>query len=286
MHKKWSINSNRMAEGKEALEKQVQRAIFQESIFRTESALAIAFFIIMTVLSALGFLPSFLDFFPAWGWLGLGAIVEAALVYSSITDPDFGAEVAAKLLQTNFEPGRIRDKKINEGIRQALDYRSRIEKAIRERSDSMLKDELSQTASQIDDWLENMYDLANRIDRYQRDQKILERDRQRNNSRIRQLRQQLQSERNEAVKSQVASTLESMERQQETIRSLDDTIKRARLQFENSLVHLGTIYSQTVLFDAKDIDSGRARRLRQEIADEVIELNDVLTAMDEVYAEG
>ncbi len=273
------------SETKEALEKQVQRAIFQESIFRTESALAIAFFVIMTVLSALGFLPSFLDFLPAWSWLGVGALVEAALIYSSISDPDFGAEVAAKLLKDNFEPGKIRDKKINEGIRQALDYRSRIEKAIRERSDSMLKDELSQTASQIDDWLENMYDLAQRIDRYQRDQKILERDRQRNNSRIKQLRQQLASERNEAVKEQVASTLHSMERQQETIRHLDDTIKRARLQFENSLVHLGTIYSQTMLFDAKDIDSGRARRLRQEIADEVIELNDVLTAMDEVYAE-
>ena len=275
-----------MAEGKEALENQVQRAILQESIFRTESALAIAFFLIMTVLSGLGFLPPFLDFMPVWGWLGLGAVVEAALIYSSLTDPDFGAEVAAKLLQNNFEPGRIKDKKIKEGIRQALDYRSRIEKAIRERSDSMLKDELSQTANQIDDWLENMYDLANRIDRYQRDQQILERDRQRNNSRIKQLRQQMQSERNEAVKAQIASTLDSMERQQETIRNLDDTIKRARLQFENSLVHLGTIYSQTVLFDAKDIDSGRARRLRQEIADEVIELNDVLSAMDEVYAEG
>ena len=49
------------SETREALEKQVQRAIFQESIFRTESALAIAFFVIMTVLSALGFLPSFLD---------------------------------------------------------------------------------------------------------------------------------------------------------------------------------------------------------------------------------
>jgi hypothetical protein len=38
-----------------------------------------------------------------------------------------------------------------------------------------------------------------------------------------------------------------------------------------------------MLVDAKDIDSGRARRLRQEIAGEVTELNDILLAMDEVY---
>lgn len=269
-----------------ALEEQVKKSILQEAFFRTESALAIAFFLIMTVLSALGFLPQFLEIVPAWSWLLGGALVEALMVYSSMTDPDFGAEIAAKLLEDNFQPGRIRDKKVSQGMREALDYRSRIEKAIRERDDSMLKDELSQTADQIDDWLQNMYDLATRIDRYEQDRQILSRDWQRNNSRMKQLRQQLHTERNEAVRDQIQSTLDSMERQQATIRTLDDTIRRARLQFENSLVHLGTIYSQTVLFDAKDIDSGRARRLRQEIADEVIELNDVLTAMDEVYAEG
>jgi hypothetical protein len=39
-----------------------------------------------------------------------------------------------------------------------------------------------------------------------------------------------------------------------------------------------------MLVGAKDIDSDRAKRLRQEIVDEVQELDDVLLAMDEVYA--
>jgi hypothetical protein len=64
---------------------------------------------------------------------------------------------------------------------------------------------------------------------------------------------------------------------------LDNTIQRAELQLENTLTPLGTIYSQTMLVDAKDIDNGRARRLRQEIDEEVNELNDVLLAMDEVH---
>lgn len=272
------------SERHEALEKDLQKAIIQESLFRTESALTIAIFVIMTVLSATGILPDFLSFIPAWGWLGAGAIIEALIMYSSMSDPEFGAKVAEKLLRNDFEIGRIRDKRLSQGMSQALDYRARIEGAIRERDDSMLKDELNQTANQIDDWLENMYDLASRVDRYQKDKRVLERDRQRNNSRIKQLQEQLQYEKNPAVRDQIESTLNSMRQQQATIQNLDDTIKRGRLQFENSLVHLGTIYSQTVLFDAKDIDSGRARRLRQEIADEVLELNDTLVSLEEVQA--
>jgi hypothetical protein len=47
---------------------------------------------------------------------------------------------------------------------------------------------------------------------------------------------------------------------------------------------MGTIYTQVTLMGAKDIDSGRSRRLRLEISEEVTELSDVLAAMDEVYA--
>ena len=60
-------------------------------------------------------------------------------------------------------------------------------------------------------------------------------------------------------------------------------VSRARLRLENTITAMATIHSQTMLMSAKDIDSGRAQRLRQEIADEVVELSDILVAMDEVY---
>ncbi len=69
----------------------------------------------------------------------------------------------------------------------------------------------------------------------------------------------------------------SKERQLATLEKLEDTIQRAELQLENSYTFLATIYSQTMLVDAKDIDSGRSRRLRQEISDEVDELQDMLS---------
>ena len=89
-----------------------------------------------------------------------------ALVYSSLTDPEFGRKVVAKLLQSEFKPEQFKDPRLQEKMREALDYRVRIEKAIRQQDDSLIKEELSQTAVQIDEWLQHMADLARRIDRY------------------------------------------------------------------------------------------------------------------------
>jgi membrane-associated HD superfamily phosphohydrolase len=264
---------------REQLEKRVQKAILQESYLRWESALVIAFTLLLAV-----FGPYFIDFIPAWGWLIGGAAAEAALVYSSLTDPEFGGRVASSLLHREFQPEQLGDKQLQQQVKQALDYRSRIYQAIRGQSDSLLKDELNQTATQIDDWLENIYDLAQRIDRYQQDRGILERDYKRAQSRVKELSQQLEQASNQDVKAQIQKTLDGNQQQLATLESLKNTIRRADLQLENSLIHLGTIYSQTMLVDAKDIDSGRSRRLRQEIEEEVTEINDVLLAMDEVHS--
>jgi hypothetical protein len=86
------------------------------------------------------------------------------------------------------------------------------------------------------------------------------------------------------VKEQIEETISVKERQLKTIETYDKTMERAQLQLDTTLASLGTIYSQTMLVGAKDIDSGRAKRLRQDISDEVQELDNILVAMDEVYA--
>ncbi len=267
------------SKSREALEKRVQKAILQESFLRWESAVVIA---ITLLLAVFGPTLNFLDFIPVWAWLlgGLGA--EGMLVYSSLTDPEFGRKVVAGLLQHEFKPESLRDKNLQIQINRALDYRSRINQAIRSQDDSILKDELSQAAGQIDEWLENIYDLARRIDRYQKDRELLKRDYDRAKKRSAELANDLKRESDTAVKAQIQDTLNGIQQQLTTLETLENTIQRADLQLENTLTHLGTIYSQTMLVDAKDIDSGRARRLRQEIVEEVTELNDVLLAMDDV----
>jgi hypothetical protein len=265
----------------DTLRDRVQKALFREAIFRPESALVISISLLLAV-----FAPQvgFLEFIPFWVWLLGGVGAEAALVYSSLTDPEFGRQVAAKVLKREFEPKHLQDPLMRQRMSEALDYRVRIDNAIRQQQDSLIKDELIQTASQMDEWLEHIYNLALRIDRYQHERDVLERDHERTQERIAALEQQLVTEDNPNVLAQITSTLESMKQQLATLDKLRDTIRRAELQLETSLTHLGTIYSQTMLVDAKDIDSGHARRLRLEISGEVDEIQDILLAMDEVYA--
>jgi len=221
-----------------------------------------------------------------WVWLLGGTIAEALLVYSSLSDPENNRQVIATMLKDEFHPERLADKRLREQVQEALDYRSRITTAIRERRESVLKDNLSATAGQIDEWLESIYNLAQRLDRFQQEKNILERDKKRATARIRELTQKLQREEDEAVRSQIQTTTENLQRQYSTILQLENTMERAQLQLETTLSSLGTIYSQTMLVGAKDIDSGRAKRLRQEISEEVQELDNILVAMDEVYASG
>ncbi len=265
----------------EQLRDRVQSALLREAIFRPESALVISIALLLAV-----FAPQvgFLEFIPFWVWLLGGAAAEGALVYSSLTDPEFGRQVAAKVLSQEFEPKKLHDPLLQERMNEALDYRVRIEKAIRQQEDSLIKDELSQTAAQMDEWLEHIYNLALRIDRYQQEREVLERDYGRTSKRIAELEKQLALEDNPNVQAQIQATLESKKRQLATLEKLSDTIRRAELQLETSHAQLATVYSQTMLVDAKDIDSGQARRLRLEISDEVDEIQDILLAMDEVYA--
>jgi hypothetical protein len=271
---------------RETLEKRVQQALFQHAFFRWESAVVISMTLLLTTVTAIPSLRHLVPLLPDLTWLATlisGTLAEILLVYSSLTDPETGRQVVANMLRDEFHPERLRDKQLQEQLNEAFDYRSRIEAAIRERRDTVLKDNLSETARQIDDWLENIYSLAQRLDQFQAEKKILDRDRTRAGERLGQLEKELRNESNPAVKQQIETNIESLRRQIETIDMLRQTMSRARLQLENTLSALGTIYSQTMLMGAKDIDSGRARRLRQEITEEVEELGDVLLAMEDVY---
>lgn len=270
------------SEVREPLEKRAQKAMLQHALLRWESAVVIA---ITLLLAVFGPQLDAVSFLPAWAWLLGGMVAEALLVYSSYTDTETGRKVVAEMLQNEFEPQRLSDKKLQAQVEQALDYRGRITAAIRERPDSVLKDSLMDTAVDIDEWLVSIYTLARRLDRYRQERAVLERDKNRAAERIRQLEARSNVETDSEVKQQIAVTAESMKRQISTIEALEKTMDRANLQLENTLSSLGTIYSQTMLAGAKDIDSARAKRLSQDIHDEVQQLDNILVAMDEVYAE-
>ncbi|MBK7178227.1 MAG: hypothetical protein IPH82_13760 [Chloroflexi bacterium] len=268
-------------EKREELEKRVKRAYVENALFRWESAVIISLTVILAVLS----IPNIglTDFLPTWAWLLAGLLSEAGLVASSLTDKQLYQKIMAEALHREFDPKHIDDKALREQFLKAVNYRRRIETAIQEQPDNLLKDELQQAASQIDNWIEHIYNLAQKISRYRQRQQEIERDKARAQRRIQELDQEMILEDDEAVKKQMGITIQGLQQQLSTLSGVENTMQRAELQIENSLAHLGTIYSQALLVDAKDIDSSRAKRLRQEISDEVTELNEVLLAMDEVY---
>lgn len=263
----------------ESLEKRAQRAILQYAFFRPESAVVIALTILLSF-----FAPQYIQLIPWWVWLAGGLSGEAALVYSSLTDADAHRKIVARMLRDEFRPDRLKDPWLQKQVQEAFDYRSRITAAIRERRDSVLKDHLADTASQLDEWLEEVYGLAQRLDRYTRERDLHLGNRQRSQARLEELEAQLAGEEAPAVRREIEFNIDSLRRQLEAIRQLENAMERARLRLESTITAMGTIYTQTMLVGAKDIDSGRAKRLRQEIGEEVNELGDVLSAMDEVYA--
>jgi hypothetical protein len=61
-------------------------------------------------------------------------------------------------------------------------------------------------------------------------------------------------------------------------------MERAEYQLESTLAALGTICAQLETLDARGSDQARAERLRQDIDEQVNQLEDLSQAMDEVYA--
>lgn len=269
-------------EARQALEQRAQQAIINNAIFRWESAAVIGLTLILTAVATLG--DSSMLLLPWWTWLLGGVLAEAGLIYSSLTDTEANRKVVAKMLQNEFHPERLKNKQLQAQVEEAFDYRSRIASVVREKPDGILKDELLQTASQMDEWIEEIFDLAQRLDRFQDEREIHQRNRHRANKRVRELQAQLNQEKNPAIRQEIEHSIASQTRQLDTVIQLEDAMERARLRLENTIIAMGTIYTQTTLVGAKDIDSGRAKRLRDDIAEEVSELADVLTAMDEVYS--
>jgi hypothetical protein len=78
--------------------------------------------------------------------------------------------------------------------------------------------------------------------------------------------------------------IRSKRTQWDNLQRLQNTMEKAEFQLENTLSAMGTVYAQLQLIGAKDVDSSRARNLREDIAQQVAALQDIVETMDEVYS--
>lgn len=271
-----------MADEKKSVEEKARSAIIQNALMRWEGVL----------LLASGFLATFLTSFynvdfavPNFSWLILGIVGYLAVVFSSLSDKKNNEAIVEELLEERFVVPKIDNLQLRQKIEEGLGYRKKIEEQVKLQKDSSLKSQLQGVANQFDDWLKEIYVLADRIDEYQKQRPYLEKNYSSAKNRLDKLQKDLARTTDARVRKDLEETISNVNHQMQTIRDLDSTIKRAELRLDNTLTSMATIYPQTLLIDAKEVDNSRFRRLQKDISEEVNQLSDLLGAMDDVYAD-
>ncbi len=259
------------------IQQRAQSAVLQYAFLRWESALVIALTIVLFFL-----VPRPFPWWPPYAWLLLGLAGLAALVYSSLTDAETNAKVVLRLFQEQFDSGRIKDKELRQEIETALEYQRRIEVQVRRQDRPLLRDRLNETANQITQWVANMYALALRLDAYRHDD-LLAQQRSSLPAELKELTEQRKRTTNPTTQAQLDQVIDGKGKQWQALRDLDDRMRQAELQMEQSQTALATIYSQIQLVDAQSVESGRAERLQADIGAQVSRLGDLVTSINEVY---
>jgi hypothetical protein len=262
------------------LRERAAKALISYAIFRWESAVTLAVTLLLTVFFRDPF-AGLLTFWRWWFWLVLGIVAEALLIYTSIRDPQVQEKVVRGIFREKFNPNEIATPEYRRRIDKALEYREQMEVLLQRTRDGALHEHLQATVNDLSDWISSTFSLARRLDDY-RTSGVLHQDRQSIPESIQKLQQRLSQESNAEVRAQIEQTIAHQQAQLQQLVRLDNTMDRAELQLDDALSAMGTIYAQMQLVGAKDIDSSRAQRLRDDIADEVDSMHDILLAMDEV----
>ena len=268
----------------EELEQKATRAILTRSIYRWESAVIIALTLGLSVLTVVGLVPV-PDFWQWWFWAALGGAGEIALVWSSLKDPEFRARAVAEMFREKFNAREISNARLRAQANKALEYRDRIHESIQEGREGVLREHLLDVSRGINQWLENLFRLARRLDAYEADP-MIHQDISAVQPAIEALKQRLSTEDDDTVKRQISQAIAQRQIQRDNLEKLQNVMERAEFQLESTITAMGTVYSQVMILGSRDVASGRAGRLQQDIADQVQSLQDVVKTMDEVYQAG
>jgi vacuolar-type H+-ATPase subunit I/STV1 len=257
--------------------KEARRTIVQYALFRWENAVVLAGTIVLT-----GFMPHPFPWWPIWGWSLLGLLGIGAIFYSSLTNVERNAQLLLEFSQEKFDLKVIQQPELRDDVELALEYQRRIESQVHQKGRGILWEKPGDTASQLNDWIGNVYRIAKRLDTYRRDG-LLDSQRETVPEEIQSLKASFEQEDNLAFKKQLKELLDSKVRQWETLQALDARMKQAELQLKQTLAAMATVDNQVKLIDAQDVESGRSDRLRADIREQVNRLNDLIGSINEVY---
>jgi len=189
----------------------------------------------------------------------------------------------AALLRDQYQPKHLRSRKLRAQLNKALEYQGLIVGTVQHTREGVLRDRLNRATEPVDDWIEAIYRLATRLDAYEQNS-VIKRDLRSVPLAINDFKQRLDQEDDPSVQATLRNTIADKERQWEHLSDLQNTLERAEYQLESTMAALGTVYAQLQTIDLRGAEKGRAERLRQEIDEQLAQLEDLSQAMDEVYA--
>lgn len=266
-----------MPEFRSELPKEKMSIVIQYALFRWENAVIVAGVILLTWL-----LPAPFPWWPGWAWPLLGLVGVAIIFFSSLTNMPANMQLLLNEFQGQFDLGQIKIEELRRSVETALEYQRRIETNVRKQEGSLLADRSENTAGQLNGWIENIYQLALRIDSYRRDD-LLKQEQASVPKEIEALKTRRNRETSAAFQQELDRAIETKQKQQDAMLALDGRMKQAELQLTQSLAALATIDSQVQLIEVQDMDSGKSERIQADIREQVNRLNDLMLSINEVY---
>ncbi len=267
-----------MSHSRSSLRQRARTALLSRALFRRESLITLA----LTALLA----GSDLAPWPGWQpeyWLIGGVIALAALVGAHLLDEDSASQALGEELATQFDVHSIRNATSREQLRRALEYSVAMQRLL-DLHQGALRESLRQTVADVDAWIAHMVNLAQHIDTFE-DNELISRDLHAVPRRIEQTRKRLADEQDPELRHELQRQIDQLQQQLDNLQAIDGSGRRAVLRLENTLSSLGTVHAQMTLLGTRKVDSSSARQLRQDIREEVSELQDTIEALDEVQAE-
>lgn len=166
-------------------------------------------------------------------------------------------------------------------LERAAEYRAHILEII-DQQGAAFADQLTPIKTELWEWEAHLHELAERLHNFEANE-VIQRDLREVPAAIERLQTQLEIETNPRLRTEIGETLAGYQKHQQQLESLTTLMRRTELDIDETLAAIAGIYSQLQLLSAKGIDRSRAKRLSAEIEEQADHLNDLLSAMDEVY---
>jgi hypothetical protein len=200
----------------------------------------------------------------------------------TMSDPAVRDRALNRMLQDRYDPRDIRNYSARQKLQKALEYKKVIDEFVGKQPGAM-RVALQDTATEIEDWIALIYRLARSIDTF-KSNTIIERDRRAVPTELAAMERRLKQETDPGVRAELQKAIDIRKALAADLQRVSSLLKRTEIKMDTTVAQLSNVHAKLQLIDAKELDSGRAQRLQAEIREEITSLEDIVSAMDDVYS--